>query len=249
MRASALALFLCFASPIFALKTGDWKKCSDAGFCRRGRALAARAKEAGSSWTSPYSVDSSSLTIGDGEASFSAAVKSSIYPDIKFKLDLQVLEDGVVRVRMDEVDGLRKRYDEAASWSLISNPRTSKDVRWIVGKNEIHASYNDVSVKVEFEPLKISLLRNGKEEIVMNGGGLLHMEHFRIKKEPTPEAEPAAEGETAQQVLETVNPAAWFEGEEDGWWEEQFKTWKDTKPKGEFLCYFFIKPTLKIYRP
>ena len=232
MRASALVVLLCATTPLLALKTGDWKKCADSAFCRRGRALAARAQEAGSSWRSPYSVDASSLTIGDADASLSAAVKSSIYPDIKFNLDLQVLDDGVVRVRMDEVDGLRKRYDEAASWSLISEPRTNKDVRWTIGKKNAQASYGDISVLVDFEPLKISMLRKGKEEIVMNGGGLLHMEHFRTKRETLPDSEAAPEGDAAQQVLEEVNPAAWFEGEEDGWWEEQFKSWKDTKPKG-----------------
>ena len=69
----------------------------------------------------------------------------------------------------------------------------------------------------------------------MNGGGLLHMEHFREKKGPTPGAEAAAEGEAAQQVLEVANPAAWFEGEEDGWWEERFSSWTDSKPKGKHM--------------
>ncbi len=111
-------------------------------------------------------------------------VKSSIYPEVKFKLDLQVLQDGVVRVRMDEVDGLRQRYNEASSWALISEPSVSKQVQWTVAKSDVRAVYGtkkDISVVVEFNPLKITLLRGGKEEIVLNGDGLLHMEHFRNK--------------------------------------------------------------------
>ncbi|KAH8110571.1 alpha-glucosidase [Phellopilus nigrolimitatus] len=231
MRALQLAVLLCCLPTLFALKAGDWKTCSQSAFCRRGRALAARAKEAGPTWNSPYSVDASSVAVAAGEATFSAAVKSSVYPDIKFKLDLQVLQDGVVRVRMDEVDGLRKRYDETASWALIADPKVSSNVQWTVGKKDVRAVYGDVTVVVKYEPLKVSLLRGGQEEIVLNGGGLLNMEHFRTKEEPTVAAAPGEE--SAQEVLEEKpNPAAWFEGEEDGWWEETFKSWTDKKPKG-----------------
>ena len=238
MRVLHVALLLTSLPSLFALKTGDWKTCSQAAFCRRGRALSARAKEAGSSWKSPYSVDPSSVSISPDEAAFSASVKSSIYPDIKFKLDLRVLQDGVVRVRMDEVDGLRKRYDEAASWALISQPKVSNGIQWTLGKKDVRASYGDNEVVVQLAPLKVSLLRKGKEEIVLNGRGLLHMEHFRRKEDKKAvEASPAPEGEgedRQQEVLETPkeNPAAWFEGEEDGWWEETFKSWTDSKPKG-----------------
>ena len=85
--------------------------------------MAARATEAGSSWKSPYSIDSSSVSIASDEATLSAAVKSSVYPDVKFKLNLQVLQDGVVRVRMGKIDGLQKHYNEAANWAFIAESR------------------------------------------------------------------------------------------------------------------------------
>lgn len=230
-------LFLFLLPATFALKTQDWKTCSQSAFCRRGRALSARAREA-SSWKSPYSVDPATVVIAPDRAAFTASVKSSLYPDIKFQLDLKVHEDGVVRVRMDEVDGLRKRYDEAASWALIAEPDVSKAIKWVVGKNEVRATYGmkqDISVTVKFDPLKVALLRNGQEEVVLNGGGLLHMEHFRTNSPPAREEVDPEEGsdgdEPVQQVME-VNPRAWFEGEEDGWWEETFLSWTDSKPKG-----------------
>lgn len=236
MRARQLALALFFVQPLFALKTADWKTCSQSAFCRRGRALAVRASES-KDWISPYSVDASSITVSPQDASVTASVISSIYPDIKFTLDVQVLTDGVVRVRMDEKDGLRKRYNEAASWALIKEPEISKDIKWTVGKKDVRAEFDDVTAVIQLQPLKVSLLRKGKEEIVLNDGGLLHMEHFRTKEQEQPQIEAPPEGEEgAQAVLEqeteTVNPAAWFEGEEDGWWEETFKSWKDSKPKG-----------------
>ena len=88
------------------------------------------------------------------------------------------------------------------------------------------------------DPFKFVLYRGGKEQVVLNGLGLLHMEHFRQKEEPKPPAEVPEEGidaEDQQVVMQTPNPRAWFEGEtEDGYWEETWRSWTDTKPRGAF---------------
>lgn len=188
---------------------------------------------------SPYSVDQSSIGISTNQAVFSAAVKSSLYPNINFGLEVRIHEDGVARVRMDEVGGLHKRYDEASSWSLIAEPSISKDIKWIKGKKDIRAIYGekkDIEVVVAYAPLRVSLLRNGKEEVVLNGQGLLHMEHFRTKEASVEQSE-TVEGDStddAQVVIKAKKPNAWFEGDtEDAYWEETFSSWTDSKPKGE----------------
>lgn len=244
LLATSPLLWYSFLLPVvFAVKSQDFKTCADAGFCRRGRALASRANDAGSYWKSPYSVDPPSIVTN--ASSFVAAVKSSLYPEIKFSLEVRIHDDGVARIRMDEVDGLRKRYDETASWALVGEPKLGQ-VHWIRGKKEIRAQFGEkqeLSLMISYNPLKIVLMRNGRQEVVLNDGGLLHMEHFRVKEE-TPGAEvdkseesySADDGQAsateAQQVLQ-ANPRAWFEGEDqDAWWSEQFRTWKDSKPKG-----------------
>lgn len=231
------ATFLLVASllvghGVLAVKMSDWKTCDQSGFCRRGRALSARAKAAGpATWISPYSIDAASASVSPDQSILSAAVKSSLYPAIKFSLEVRLHDDGVIRVRMDEVDGLRKRYDEAAGWALIKEPTISKDITWKIYKNEAKAFYReDVEVNVKFAPLKITMLRGGKEQVVLNGQGLLHMEHFRNKVE-----QPAAvEGSEAQQSMQVDTTTHWFEGDkEDALWEESFQSWEDTKPKGK----------------
>lgn len=239
---------LLFFDGCSAFKAQDFKTCSQSGFCRRGRALSERAKNVAKSWVSPYSVDSSSITISKHRAEFGATVKSSLYPEINFGLEVRIYEDGVVRVRLDEVGGLRKRYDEAASWALIAEPRHRNQVKWIEGKREMKAVYgdkNEIEVVIAYQPLRISLLRNGKEQIVLNGQGLLHMEHFRNKSEPLSEAASVeGEGSTTEQIpLAAENPRAWFEGDaEDAYWEETFLTWTDSKPKGTYQVFllFFL---------
>lgn len=246
-----LALVL-LAADALAVKKGDFKTCNQSGFCKRGRALSSRAKEAASTWKSPYSIDASSVAISGHKSSFTAAVTSSLYPDIKFELDVRAHDDGTFRIRMDEVDGLRKRYDETAKWALIKEPTLSESIAWKQTKKEVkaHNSKTGVELKVQFAPLRIALSRNGKEEIVLNGNGLLHMEHFRLKDTPTspdppaPEAQPE-DGEQEQIVLSPpVKPNSWFEGEEDPVWEETFGGNTDKKPKGpESLSLDITFPT------
>jgi len=235
-------IVLIFAENAVAFKAHDFKTCSQSGFCRRGRALAARARESKDIWKSPYSIVANSVAVDHTEAAFSAQVKSLLYPDIKFGLELRVHEDGVVRIRMDEIGGLRKRYDEAASWALISEPKISQKLRWTVGKKDVRIVYGekrDFEVVVSYEPLRVALLKNGKDQVVLNDQGLLHMEHFRNKeatevKAEEPKVEEDEGGEGVQEVMKQENPRAWFEGEsEDAYWEESFSTWTDTKPKGD----------------
>ncbi|KAH9976092.1 alpha glucosidase [Lactifluus volemus] len=215
-----------------AFKAGDFKVCSQSGFCRRGRALADRAKNNATTWHSPYSVDSKSLFLASDRASLTASVKSEIYPDIKFSLEVRVHDDGVVRVRMDEVDGLKKRYDEASKWALAAEPSISTDIRWKKAEHE---------VVVEFKPLRVVLNKNGREQVVVNGRGLLHMEHFRNKAVEEPEKESSEESSESQEVFKVTNPNGWFEGDsEDAYWEETFGSWADSKPKA---CYLSRLPT------
>jgi alpha 1,3-glucosidase len=63
-------------------------------------------------------VGSHSLSLVSERASLTARVKSELYPDIKFNLEVHLHEDGATRVRVDEVYDLRKRYCEAAQWGI-----------------------------------------------------------------------------------------------------------------------------------
>lgn len=224
------------AAEALAVKHHDFKTCDQSGFCKRGRALASRAKEAASTWKSPYTVDPSSVAISAQKSTFTASVLSSLYPEIKFELDVRAHADGTFRIRMDEIDGLRKRYDETSKWALVHEPTLSETISWKQTKKDMKAvnAKSGVELRIHFEPLRISMLRNGKEEVIINGKGLLHMEHFRLQDEdPTPPVEGQAQGD-AQTVLEPpVNSRAWFEGEKAPAWEESFGGNTDTKPRGK----------------
>jgi alpha 1,3-glucosidase len=266
----ALSLFLMLLLPAllplaaatvaFAVKTEDFKRCDQASFCRRLRSLAPRqAAAAEGSWASPYRITGHGALVATGEEpdeppSIVFPVRSALLAEgeAAFELKLDVLADGIVRVRLDEVGGLRQRYDEAARWALVDGAlgrRASFDLNTDDhSTNVTFTSSFDGAQRLELthEPLRLALFRadRSEPELVLNGRGLLHIEHFR--PHPTAGASPAeplaAAGEQGQTVLEPLAAASppvdrsWFEGPKDEWerdlWEEKWKTWTDSKPKG-----------------
>ncbi|CUA67040.1 alpha 1,3-glucosidase [Rhizoctonia solani] len=235
MRLSTqLILLAALAEVTLGVKHHDFKSCSQSGFCRRGRAIAQRAEDAGANWTSPYTIDTTNLRISPDRSKITMPVKSSIHPDIKFQLSVVVNEGGIARVRMDEVDGLKKRYDGAADWALASAPE-ARGVDWKPVDGGIEGTWDEVLLRVTYEPLLIELIRDGRVEMSVNGRGLLHMEHFRNKPESKPEETVTEDVEGEQKVIKAPEPKinAWFEGDtEDSYWEETFNSWTDSKPKG-----------------
>jgi len=211
-----------------AVKRNDFKTCDQSGFCKRNRALADRSQH--DEWRSPYAV--SAPTFVDGK--LSAQIINQVYPSAKFRLDVTFQQDGVARVQMDEVDGLRQRYNEAPKWTL--EPSTKPDTATKDSDFETAFSADQTRIKyhqgryelvIEHSPIKLSFLRDGTPHVVVNERGLLNMEHFRLK--------PVGEGDNhvADKVIHDMYPH-FIADEEIGEWEESFAGKKDSKPKGQF---------------
>jgi alpha 1,3-glucosidase len=217
----------------------NFKSSSQAAFAKRGRSLADRAAQAGSSWRSPYSIDPDSLSYSSSKSSVIVSVKSSLYPNVNFELQAHILKSGVARIKFDEVGGLKKRYDEAASWALISEPslKAKGEVQWKESPSGVIAVYDHVELVIDFSPLKITLRRDGSEEVILNGRGLFHMEHFREKLGSRPAVGSGPNG-VDQQILQN-SPNDWFEGPfQTDDWEETWLTWTDSRPKGNVATIF-----------
>lgn len=225
-----------------AVKRHDFKTCDQSGFCRRNRALADRAGEAGASWQSPYEVHAPEFSGG----SFRAAVSNALFPQIKFSLELRFQKDGTARVLMDEVDGLRQRYNEAAKWTLVGEPAVEEnEARYEANVKETFATikYNggQNEARIDYKPLTITFFRDGQPHIVLNERKLFNMEHFRVKTVGNqPEELVVEDPEHPDEQLVVVQNEA-FPGflppTEDGMWEETFNGKTDSKPKGEEILF------------
>lgn len=222
-----VALTLALAASTLAVKRHDFKTCDQSGFCKRNRAFADRSQSDG--WQSPYTL--SSPTFAGGK--LSAEILNEVYPSVGFKLDVTFQADGVARVQIDEVDGLRQRYNEAAKWTLepTTQPKTittNSDFQPTFDPNQTRIKYNQgrYELVIDHSPIKLSFLRDETPHVVVNQRGLLNMEHFRLK--------PVGEGDdgVAQKVTHDKYPH-FVADDEIGEWEESFAGKQDSKPKGE----------------
>jgi alpha 1,3-glucosidase len=246
MRLSTWLLAVGALAPAaFAVKSEDFKTCSQSSFCRRLRSIATRQAEAGNTFTSPYSVESCSTP--RDKASWTFPLKSSLYPEVNFELKLDILAkgDGIARVRVDEVGSKTqwKRYDESARWALLdAEPELASLASVSVESPSASVTVlrygpegSRLSLQIEHSPLKITQLRAGKPQIILNDRGLFHMEHFRTKEQQEAEQVKVEEGgDQAAFAAGQKIDRKWFEGEPDSeLFEERFRKWTDTKPKGE----------------
>lgn len=223
-----------------AVKRHDFKTCDQSGFCKRNRALADRAVEHADHWRSPYHVHDPKFARG----AFTAAVSNGLFPEIKFALELRFLKDGTARVLMDEVDGLRQRYNEAARWALEGEPaieNTDSSFRTVYEADCTTITYAEGrhQVRIDHSPLTVTFFRDGQPHVILNDRKLFNMEHFRVKTvgeqpEEIVVQDPAHPEEQLVVVKDEAFPG-FLPPTEDGMWEETFAGKTDSKPKGTGL--------------
>jgi alpha 1,3-glucosidase len=237
-----VALFLLAAGPASAVKRHDFKTCAQSGFCRRLRDLPPNSS------SSPYSIDSSTLQYDSQTGWLNAEIKTSLYPEISFALDIGVTEQGLARVKVDEKHGLRQRYNETGRWALVREPSIATNTRFSLDKagkvatlswNTPHLVGSSQSARITLSPFKLEFLRDGEVQVSFNEQNLFHMEHFRVKKVGTDQQDPpeVAIDDGTKKARESFEPFM----SEDGAWEEDFGGRKDTKPKGRLSLSEYLK--------
>ena len=241
-----------------AVRHHEFKRCDQSSFCRRLRRLNDHTSQY-TNFPSPYSVLSSEdLSFQASSSTLKAAIKNALHPDIQFELSVKIHEDGTARVQMDQVGKTYKgwkRYNEAELWSFESYPVSagSSSVAFSKGADRATLRYGPgeaFALEMQHEPLKLTFLRDGVPQIVMNERALLQMEHFRAKPDPFPSIKPhdsQEDKDQAQLVIQNrkrdsylgsgvgkATAEMWtkFEEEDDGEWEENFSGKPDSKPKG-----------------
>ncbi|GJP93298.1 CAZyme family GH31 [Aspergillus niger] len=229
---SLVILLGCLVIPGVTVKHENFKTCSQSGFCKRNRAFADDAAAQGSSWASPYELDSSSIQFKDGQ--LHGTILKSVSPNEKVKLPLVVsfLESGAARVVVDEEKRMngdiqlrhdskarKERYNEAEKWVLVGGLELSKTATLRPETESgftrvLYGPDNQFEAVIRHAPFSADFKRDGQTHVQLNNKGYLNMEHWRPKVE--------VEGEGEQQTQE----------DESTWWDESFGGNTDTKPRG-----------------
>ncbi|KAA8910207.1 hypothetical protein TRICI_004225 [Trichomonascus ciferrii] len=230
LRVLAISLFLLalLVEPILGVKSNLFKNCDQNKFCKRNRHYADRVVEAGKGWTSPYELDMSSIE----QKSDSSVINGRIVKHVNdLEIDLPVtfsfLETGGVRVSVDEQQRIDGKIDVYGHDSITPNRynisqfafagplKLSNDAVFTKTDNGFKVVYENVNeMVVKASPFSVDFYRSGKKQVSLNGKGWLNYEHWR----------PIEGDDVKKHVGE-------FEIE-DGFWEEEFDSFKDKKTKG-----------------
>lgn len=247
MRALNVVLAFACASLVAAVNPGVFKEWADSALCRRFRRTAEHV-EAHAPYASPYSADEvGAAALRDG--TLHTTVRSALYPDVQFALNVTFFDDGTARMRMDEASPTYndlRHYDGAAAWAIKRLPRAADASLSTTDKTATVAWAGNEFV-LEYEPLRMSFVRDGVVQAVINDRALLHMEHFRPKADGFPRTDdnaPAAR-EAELRAAYDARPtrrtpptdgafSAWasYERDDGGEWTESWSGSEDSKPKG-----------------
>lgn len=233
---------------LVAVKEHDFKKCNQAGFCRRNREFADNA--GASTWQSPYNILPDTVSLKDGQ--LHATVLKTINDKgdtVRLPLTISFLESGTARVTLDEEKRQKKdielrhdsqarkeRYNEAENWVIVGGMGLDKEAKVAhEDKSQCTVKYGPSSTNeaiIKFSPFAIDFKRDGTTQIKFNEKGLLNMEHWR----PVPEAEPEPEKkegeENASENKEEAQTEKPKSEDQTTWWDETFGGNTDTKPRG-----------------
>ena len=184
----------------------------------------------GSSWSSPYELDPTSIQFKGGQ--LLGTIVKTISPDEKVKLPLTLsfLESGVARVTVDEEKrtngdielrhdskARKQRYNEAEKWAITGGLELSRSAILNTGTEAgvtkvLYGPENGYQAVIHHAPFDIQFQRDGETHVQFNNKGYLNMEHWRPKVD-RPDDDPE-------------------KGKEDTWWEESFGGNTDSKPRG-----------------
>ncbi|CAF1344757.1 unnamed protein product [Rotaria sordida] len=183
----------------------NFKTCDQSSFCRRQRKYKPD--------TTPYEVDLNSMkTIDKGHLQF--ILLNTLKSNIKFQLDLYTLEHNSLRVKINEINPLRKRYE--VEYVLVGEPKLVDVTFKKTDNNQVEGRFGETAkFLLNAKPFRLDLFTNDIFVISVNSKNMFNFEHYRKK--------PGSDG------AETENNT---EDNEDGMWEETFKSHHDSKPNG-----------------
>ncbi|CAF3417293.1 unnamed protein product [Rotaria socialis] len=195
-------LFVLNIPSIENVDRSDFKTCEQSGFCRRQRKYKPD--------RSSYEIDLNTIKIVKS-GHLRCLLLDNTKSHIKFKLDIFTLEHNSLRVKINERNPIRQRYE--VKHSLVGEPKlVDMNITHLDG-NQIQGSFGKAARFLLYvKPFRLDLFTNDMFVISVNSKHLFNFEHYRKKPQS--------------------NKTTTDNDSEDGMWEETFKTHKDSKPYG-----------------
>ncbi|CAF0830952.1 unnamed protein product [Didymodactylos carnosus] len=147
-------------------------------------------------------------TVTNGHLQF---VITNTQNNVKFQLDLFTLEENSLRMKINELEPIRKRYE--VQNVIVNEPKLVSVTTSKLDVNQLEGHFGKTCRFILVSnPFRLDLFTNENVFVVsVNSKQLFNFEHYRKKQ--------SSDGETPLH-------------DEDGMWEETYKTHTDSKPHG-----------------
>lgn len=233
MKKDLLVLLLVsLLSLCLAVDRGNFKTCSQSGFCKRQRGTPEH--------EGPYSVKTDSISFTSNNVSL--LLKSNAAKWRPLTLTLSTLLDRTIRIRLDEAEPIASRYEAPRGHVILEDPIPANYQVIEQSNEQLILRESTTTIVIHHHPFQIDFLTNDTPLISLNNRDLLRIEHQRVRKESTPEADPEEPSNPEEENTggdDDDNNGGGDEKEvggddDDGEdaWEETFKGHTDSKPKG-----------------
>ncbi|KAJ3326752.1 hypothetical protein HDU76_012674 [Blyttiomyces sp. JEL0837] len=155
-------------------------------------------------------------------------------PTVQFTLDIDVLELNSVRVKINEVNAARKRFELTGDLALAGVPPAAPMSSVTQSSEEIRISFGEKKmVVIHPKPFRFEVVSNGAPVVTFNELGYLHYEHHRSKEEPAAvdaAVDQPAEGVELTDLEKEIKQLK--DNLKKDMWEESFSGKQDSKPFG-----------------
>nr|XP_057919713.1 neutral alpha-glucosidase AB isoform X2 [Doryrhamphus excisus] len=233
--APVLLVWLAMCLPgTLAVDRGNFKTCDQSAFCKRHRAL--------KSGESPYRALLETMELTNTRLTLQLKNDKN---KVRLLLELYRLQGNITRVKINELKPLKPRFEVPDV--LVREPPTeplsllSQDEHGVV----LSLGAESQRVIVSARPFRLDIMEGRDVLMSLNSRGLLAFEHLRIRKDTfayfitgtfasvwnivqgvfSSQADGEAEDANEEEAVE-------YEKDEEGMWEEMFKSFSDSKPNG-----------------
>ncbi|XP_061900189.1 neutral alpha-glucosidase AB isoform X2 [Entelurus aequoreus] len=238
MMASVLLLWLAVSlTATLAVDRANFKTCDQSAFCKRQRAL--------KPGESPYRALLETMELTNTRLTLQLKNDKN---KVRLLLELYRLQGNITRVKINELKPLKPRYEVPDV--LIREPPTeplsllSQDENGVV----LSLGVESQRVIVSARPFRLDIMQGRDVLLSLNSRGLLAFEHLRIRKDTffnlvtstfasvwdivKSVLSRQADGEAEDANLANEEEAMVIEKDEEGMWEETYKSFTDSKPNG-----------------
>ncbi|CAG8802844.1 11724_t:CDS:2, partial [Racocetra persica] len=112
--------------------------------------------------------------------------------NLEFIFELHILEIGAVRIRINEKNPLKPRYDKVKDWALVKDSSITLEYNQIHSKPEATSfsfgKEKNHSILIYHSPFRVEILIDNIPTIILNDRGFFNFEHLREKGLNDPES-------------------------------------------------------------